>query len=105
MRQIHSDEDGSFYDLNKFYHKHKVEKAKDQTLIFGDIHEMFLSSVVREKGIFGKKSLIDLVKPTNIVLHDIYDAYTISHHHQNDIFRKYQISKTNKTMVDEIEKC
>jgi len=103
IRQVSCNEDGSFNDMGVFYSGDKTAKSDVEAIVFGDIHEMFLSKVVKEKGFFGGDSILSTLKPKKVILHDVFDAFTISHHHENDIFRKYQISKLQKTLIEELQ--
>jgi len=105
LRQVSIAEDGSIYDLDIVSTPtHGVTSGnKVEAIVYGDIHELFLSDAVRDKGFFGKGSLMEYLKPNTVVLHDLLDTMTVSHHHENAPFIKYRVANGGVTVIDEIK--
>lgn len=102
FRQVSIDDDGVMNDIDTKYTPETVLKAKVDAVVMGDIHEMFLAELVKEKGLFGNDSLVKTCKPDYIVYHDLLDQYTESHHNQNSAFRKYMIANEGVNIVQEV---
>jgi len=87
MRQVTAnDNTGAFSDL--FY---KVSDGEVSTLdkiegiVLGDIHYGHHDQKVLDKTI----SLMDRLKPKHVILHDVFDGDSISHHQMKDPFVQY----------------
>lgn len=86
LRQINAMRDGSFFDLNKRYSAQGVKKvARIEALIMGDTHVDFVDEEVVE-ATFGKGGIAPLLKPKQLIWHDLLDFYSKSHWHANDPF-------------------
>lgn len=96
IRQVQSSEDGSFYDLGTLYSKNKIIPNKASAIVLGDMHTGFEEKSAIDSWI----ELIKLTNPKYIVLHDIFDAHSISHHHINNIER--QVNR--KDSINSLEK-
>lgn len=103
FRQVSLDDNGVMNDIDTRYSPEGVNKAKTDAIVFGDIHEMFLADVVKDKGLFGDESLVRICEPEFVVYHDLLDQYTESHHNQNSPFRKYMIANEGVTIVEEVK--
>lgn len=86
LRHVHADkETGHFYDLDKFYTSNSALKyGRASTLVTGDSHAIFMDPNVEKATYTDSDSLVNLTNPENIVLHDVLDGYSISHHHKNN---------------------
>lgn len=88
IRQVTANSDGSFTDLDRRVEDEKIFKQKRfPFFVMGDLHPRHLdhnhfASVVE---FLGKRCAVD-----NLILHDVYDSYCISHHHEKDPILKYQ---------------
>lgn len=84
IRQVSANNDGSFYDLDYYVNGSKVEKRKDAVLavVLGDEH-VGQEDYECEKA---SKEMLERFKPKNVIVHDIMDGYSISHHHKKDPF-------------------
>jgi hypothetical protein len=103
IRQISIAEDGTLCDLNVMVSGEDVTIGNNtEAIVFGDVHELFLADVVKDKGFFGESSLLKLLNPETVVLHDLIDTMTVSHHHKNSPFTKYRISNSDVTVIHEI---
>jgi hypothetical protein len=113
-RQITSDEDGTFYDLDR-----KVENGtvtgghRIAALVCGDLHLRKLDPV-NALATFGfdmnggktkyRDSIIEVLNPEHILLHDIFDNETRNHHHLGDNAYSYEMAYRGRDkVVDEIE--
>jgi hypothetical protein len=104
IRQVIAKSDGSFNDL--YYNvKDGVVTRNDScaAIVKGDVHYGSHNKEVLERS-FGE--LIPKLKPDNIILHDVFDGYSINPHEQNNWIMNYQKSMdgtdTLKTEVDNL---
>lgn len=95
IRQVTADDKtGSFSDLYYRVEKGKVSKIDSiEAIILGDLHyghhdDDVLKSTFR---------MLDRVKPNHVILHDVFDGNSISHHEMQDPFIQYgkEIAGTN----------
>jgi hypothetical protein len=120
IRQVTANEDGSFTDLGHSvrtegkYVKLKFEKKIDEftwieencgrapyifkgkaiikktktidSIILGDLHYGHHDQEVLDDTL----GLMKKLKPKNVILHDVFDGYSISHHDMKDPFVQYQ---------------
>ena len=81
VRQVTSDEDGTFYDLEYCVFGGIVSKHNEPTVIvFGDLH----LGETNEEALKTSFDMADKLKCTQIILHDIADFHSISHHELKD---------------------
>lgn len=84
LRHISADEDGNFYDL--------IYKVKDGQVIentegaefavLGDLHLQYEDTDALTSAL----SLLDVMKPSHVVCHDIFNGHSISHHERRNPF-------------------
>lgn len=87
LRQINALLDGSFIDLDKRYTPKGVESVGGvEALVLGDLHVDYLDPDVVAATITNKDSMINLLKPKYVVLHDVIDFYSRGHHTRFDPF-------------------
>jgi hypothetical protein len=80
----------SFCDLNKQYFADgRISDIQIEALITGDEHVIFRDSNVENATYSDEDSMISLMKPKYIIRHDVLDSFSISHHHQKNIFTQY----------------
>lgn len=84
LRQIDANKDGSFFDLNKLYKNKSVKQNIAEAFIYGDIHVG--ETDLRALNAFNE--VVDLVKPKNLILHDVFSGSTVSHHVEHNIDQK-----------------
>lgn len=97
FRQLVSTDKGVFYDIGvKYDGKNKPAKESLEAMILGDTHVGFTDPDVQK----ATEQLILRLNPKNILYHDICDAYSINHHHENDLV--IQSRKANKN-IDSLE--
>lgn len=91
MRHLHAQADGSFYDLDcKYSGKRATKGQKAATLTPGDIH----AAEICPKTLDAICRVAKRLKPRKIVLHDVLDFGSASHHNTFfDRFRKRQESR------------
>lgn len=90
LRQIHACKDGSFIDLGREYSPtNKIKKVQAKALVCGDLHYEFLNPKVQEATFDSKNSMLNILKPEYVVLHDAWDGYCITHHHDYQHFIRY----------------
>jgi len=81
VRQVTADEDGSFYDLELFVDNGEVSVHDGaECIVFGDLH----LGETNNEALKTSFELADNLKCNNIVLHDIADFHSISHHELKD---------------------
>lgn len=88
VRQLNANEDGSFFDLDKFVKGGRVGKSTIAALSAGDIHARNIDHAVRE-ATWGKGGLVDALRPQRQFLGDVLDFESRSHH--NTLFDAYRL--------------
>lgn len=86
IRQLLSDEEGEFFDMDTLYSAGKVKtysKSVVDALVLGDWHNVLTDPVVRA-AVFEEGGQIDVLRPRYVILHDFFDGWSISHHHAKD---------------------
>lgn len=95
VRQVTADDKtGSFNDLCYNVQDGVVNKIKSiEAIVFGDMHFGHHDQNVIAKTL----DLLKIIKPKHVVLHDVFDGYSISHHELKDPFIQYgkEINGTN----------
>lgn len=88
------DKTGAFSDLYKRVEKGVVSDINTiEAIILGDVHYGHHDQAVLDKTMV----LLDKLKPNHVVLHDVFDGNSISHHEMKDPFIQYgkEIAGTN----------
>ena len=87
MRQVTATEDGSFTDL---FYRVKTEEVtrinKISAIVWGDLHYGSHDARVVNKTF----EIMEELNPDHVVLHDVFDGKSISHHEEKDPFLQYQ---------------
>ncbi len=100
LRQIHACKDGSFIDLDTEYlPTGQTRKVRAKALVCGDLHYEFLNPKVQEATFDSKNSMLKVLKPEYVVLHDAWDGYCITHHHAHQHFIRYFKNKDGRNDV------
>ncbi len=84
-RQLSATKDGSFIDLNTEFTSEGVrtpERALAASL--GDAHVRFVDPNVIKATFDNEDSLVNLIRPRNIVWHDLLDQHSRNHHHRTN---------------------
>lgn len=99
IRQITADDNGNFYDL--FYRvkngKVKENKKGCEVAVLGDLHIAQMDKEVEECAF----NLLDKLKPSHTVIHDIWDGQSISHHNKNSPFVLMELEEKGLDNVEE----
>lgn len=103
LRQVTALENGSFTDLCYNVKDKKINKINEiEACIMGDLH---LGQ--HEQGVLDQTHyMLSQLKPKHVVLHDVFDGKSISHHEMKDPFIQYakEVNGTNdlKEEIDEM---
>ncbi|MDD4242746.1 MAG: hypothetical protein PHG08_00400 [Bacilli bacterium] len=105
IRVLNSSEDGSFYDLDKFYDGDLIlDNQEIDGIVLGDEHIVHKDIDVSNATFFNEDSIVNTLKPKTIIRHDVLDFYSGTHHHQKNIFIKYAKHISGKDNVyDELK--
>jgi hypothetical protein len=77
FRQIQADDDGDIIDLGTMYKPDgTIKKIEGTTIVFGDSHVGVHDVQIHEK----LKEIVKEVNCSDIILHDIFNATSITHH-------------------------
>ena len=109
IRQVSAEDNGDFLDLYKEVaydvksSKTIIKDIKDiEACILGDLHWGHHEQEVLDV----THKMLNKIKPKHVVLHDVFDGYSISHHDMKDPFVQYskEINDKNnlKKEVDEL---
>jgi hypothetical protein len=100
VRQVTADDKtGSFSDLCFKVENSKVKKINEiSAIVLGDIHYGHHDETILAKTLEMMKQL----KPEHVVLHDVFDGNSISHHEMKDPFMQYakEIEGTNSVETE-----
>lgn len=92
VRQIISDEDGSFYDLDTLYTKDGVVTGQSIAAIqYGDIHAEKVDEIVQDIS-WSKSnpdSILNKLKPAYQFVHDVLDHSSRNHHNIKDPYFRF----------------
>ncbi len=102
IRYVSADNNGNFYDLNVQAYNGEAFKVDNhiEGIVLSDIHLYKVHEPYLKKTI----KLINEYKPKEVVLHDVLDSYSISHHHKENLFIRFNKSKTGQSLKDELDK-
>jgi hypothetical protein len=79
FRHVQFDSTGAFIDLCNKYNGHKITKEKPAAIVLGDLH-----SLDKDERAFAESlKQIKEYKPEEVVLHDVFDGQSVSHHIMN----------------------
>lgn len=89
VRNVEADRKGNFQDILVKVENGKIkeEVGKVKAFVAGDLHSTLEDERVLEK----TREIIKLVKPENLVLHDVLSAESISYFTRTDIFRQLEL--------------
>jgi len=77
FRQVQNTSDGSFISKGyKYTPQGKIIDSRADSIVLGDLHEAQLD----ESSYSVSCNMIKRLKPKYVVLHDIFDAYSVTHH-------------------------
>lgn len=99
FRQLIANKKGFFSDLGKYYTDTDV-KTTPCSLVLGDWHCGKTNESLREKTL----ELTKVLKPEFVVLHDMFDGYSISHHEVNKaVVRAKKAFRNDLSLQKELE--
>lgn len=102
FRQFRASTRGRFSDLDRYYDGDELRKSKVKYFVPGDIHVGHTDPVVEEK----TYELVDLLDPDGIVLHDLFDGYSINRFKQKSLVKRARGARDNKnSLEEELETC
>ncbi len=79
-----------FHDLDKKYTANGVERGqKIAALVTGDEHALFHSPDVKAATYMNHDCIAKTLKPDVVIRHDVFDSYSISHHHRQNPLTQY----------------
>lgn len=91
-----------FYDLDKKYTANGVTRNhRIDALVTGDEHVLFNDPEVKAATYTDNGSIANTLKPKVIVRHDVFDGYSISHHHRNNPVTQYIKWRENINKVED----
>jgi hypothetical protein len=99
IRQVQCDEDGSFYDLKYFVSEGEVMLHSGvEAIVFGDLHLGETNEDVMNTSF----ELCNYLKCNDVVLHDVFNGHSISHHERNQPFQllKREQDKTDSLFTE-----
>lgn len=109
-RQILADEDGSFQDLEVLVRNGQIETGEPiAVLVVGDLH-IAKTDGLAALGTFGVTvdgavdqpgSMIEVLCPDLVVLHDIHDHQSRNHHHVHDVTYGLLMHEQGRASVEE----
>ena len=92
----------AFYDLNLFYTKvGSFHSDGIAALVTGDEHAIFNDPLVQSATYTAKDSICAVLKPENIVRHDLLDCYAVSHHHKSNPFIQYAKNQSGMNRIED----
>ncbi|MEY9138478.1 hypothetical protein ABIE79_010006 [Bradyrhizobium diazoefficiens] len=115
-RQITAGEDGSFYDLDAHVANAEVTVGhRVKAITCADIHVRKLDQA-NCMAVFGwdmrgglaqyRNSMLDVLNPENVIVHDVFDNEARNHHHINDNAYSYEMAIRGRDSVEnEVEQC
>lgn len=90
LRHVQGESNGRFYDLDKCVHGEKVTNGhRAESVTLGDEHVIFADPDVVKATFYGDDSICAVLRPKNLVRHDVLDMYSGSHHHRGNYVTNY----------------
>ncbi len=97
IRQVSADKNGDFIDLYFTVNGGSVSRVKNSlALVKGDIHFGNHDEKVLKRSF---DELIPKIKPSKIILHDIFDGYSINPHEEKNFVRQYENEISGKNSL------
>jgi len=89
LRQINAVKDGSFIDLDREYRPDGTTKrVRASGLVMGDTHVKWVDPKV-VAATFGEGGMLDVLRPSELVWHDLHDGYARNHHDEKHLITNY----------------
>lgn len=99
IRQVQADSNNGFYDLAEYFCGNKVEKVTSEVLVMGDYHAGFHD----DSAVNSWKEVVKYTKPKYILFHDLFDGYSISHHHEENTIVQISRPEHLNTLKKELD--
>ncbi len=96
FRQVQADKQGRFADLGRRYSGAGSEEYRPAAMVLGDWHSAQNDPVARVAFVEGSCSLQALVQAKAVVLHDVFDGLSISHHEERNTILRAQRAARNQ---------
>ena len=115
-RQITAGEDGAFYDLDAHVANGEVTTGhRVRAITCADIHVRKLDPL-NTMAVFGwdmrgnvaqyRNSMMDVLNPEHVIVHDVFDNEARNHHHVHDNAYSYEMAIRGRDSVeDEVDQC
>lgn len=95
-RQVTADDNGDFTDLMMRVKKGKIQLAEQPlAFIFGDIHVGDHDPILIGETL----NLCSILKPKNVILHDIFNGHSVNHHEMKNPFKRYENLQENRSSL------
>jgi hypothetical protein len=106
-RQINATDDGDFYDLDARVSKGKVTFGhRARAIVFGDIHTAKLNAKNLDGSISLPDSLLNVLKPEYVMVHDLHDQEIGNHHRVGDCGHAYELAVRERyTIAGELDRA
>lgn len=89
MRVMTSDDTGGFYDLTKYYSNDVVSDGHSiDAIVLGDVHVDVADPIVIATTYTDEDSIVNTLRPKQVVLHDLIDFNQASSHHNTKNYLK-----------------
>lgn len=101
VRQVTAENDGSFCDLLKEVKNGKVTNIDSvEAYVMGDLH-----SACKDEPLYkATLDILQVLKPKNVILHDVFNGNSITHHERNDPIKSFQkMSEGKNLLIKDIE--
>jgi hypothetical protein len=100
-RVLNCDDANGFYDVDGYYVADEYHPgAEVEALIVGDEHAMFIDPKVKGATYTNRDSIVNVLRPAQIVRHDVLDFFSGSHHHQHSFLLQYAKHKTTTNRIE-----
>ena len=84
-RHITADTKGTFHDIDvRVDAEGNITDSRPDALVLGDWHTGSTDPMVRDV----TYEMLEKLQPKNLIIHDLFDGYSISHHEQNQLMNR-----------------
>lgn len=104
-KQIQATKTGAFFYLDKYYQADTISDARAEYLVLGDWHSGETDPVARKAFVTAPDSVMNVLRPRVLVIHDGFNGRSISHHEvKNKVLRAQHAAKNHLSLVNELTK-
>lgn len=107
LRLLNADSTGGFYDLTNYYSNDIVtNNHRIDAIILGDVHVEVADKTVINATYNNSDSIVNILKPKQVVLHDLMDFHQLqSHHNKNNYLKRFALYVSgNDNVKDELDR-